>query len=124
MIQFEASYNEITPIDFHFPPPPDAGEQLVATSSYTRPSYLQRSLFNSHFLMFFSKGFSNKGLYFLMNMCEKGRIIWSMDSNVSLNEDVFLRRAMLTQITKKKVVKMSETEYTSIYGRAKHLNVS
>ncbi|KAF5774494.1 hypothetical protein HanXRQr2_Chr13g0601091 [Helianthus annuus] len=72
MIQFEASYNEITRIDFHFPPPPDAGEELqcrlVATSSYTRPSNLRRlrrSLFNSHFLMFFSKGFSNKGFHSL-----------------------------------------------------------
>ncbi|MFS7904784.1 putative 3'-5' exonuclease domain, ribonuclease H-like superfamily [Helianthus anomalus] len=32
MIQFEASYNEITPIDFHFPPPPDAGEELQCSN--------------------------------------------------------------------------------------------
>ncbi|KAJ0894629.1 hypothetical protein HanPSC8_Chr09g0391181 [Helianthus annuus] len=37
-------------------------QQLVSTSSYTRPSYLRRLrhlLFDSHFLMFFIKDFSN-----------------------------------------------------------------
>ncbi|MFS7968378.1 hypothetical protein Hanom_Chr09g00796721 [Helianthus anomalus] len=43
-------------------------EQLVSTSSYTRPSYLhrlRRSLLESQFLMFFSKDFSNKSFHSL-----------------------------------------------------------
>ncbi|MFS7967116.1 hypothetical protein Hanom_Chr09g00781961 [Helianthus anomalus] len=43
-------------------------EQLVSTSSYTRPSYLhrlRRSLLDSQFFMFFSKDFSNTSFHSL-----------------------------------------------------------
>ncbi|KAF5792578.1 hypothetical protein HanRHA438_Chr09g0419591 [Helianthus annuus] len=47
MIQFEASYNEITPIDFHFPPPPDAGEELQCSNWSLLPLTQDQATYNA-----------------------------------------------------------------------------